>query len=77
MSTHVLFIFLQIHKHMQFIKQSFRKQKNERVLGQLEHTKQDLMNQLYVQQNRSDIKQFAQKQGMQSVRLNRVKRITS
>lgn len=60
---------------MQFIKQSFRKQKNERARAELAHKKQDLMNQLYVQKNRTDIKGFAQERGLQSVCLNRVKRI--
>ena len=61
---------------MQFIKQSFRKQKNERLLAQLKQEKQALTNQLYMVQNRSDITQFAQKElNMTPMRLSQIKRI--
>lgn len=56
---HVGFIFLQIHKHMQFIKQSFLKQKNERLLAQLEQQHEDLTNRWYGLQNRTEIKNYA------------------
>ena len=75
--VHVLFIFMHIHKHMQFIKQSFCKQKNERLRIELVHKKQELINQLYAEKNRADVKQFAQDHGLKSIRLNRVKRVAS
>lgn len=72
--THLLFIFLQIHKHMQFIKYSFAKQKYEKELQQVTHKKQELTNQLYAQQNRSTVKQYAQDQlGMKEIRLAQIK----
>lgn len=74
--THVGFIFLQIHKHMQFIKQSFVKQKNERILAQLEQHKQELTNQWYGLQNKSDIKKYAlETLHMQPVKLSQLKRL--
>lgn len=75
--TQLVFVFLQIHKHMQFIKQSFRKQKNERMLVEYSHNKQDLMNKLYAQQNRENIGQFAQKNGLQAAKLSQIKRVSS
>lgn len=75
--TQLVFVFLQIHKHMQFIKQSFRKQKNERMLVESTHKKQDLMNKLYAQQNRSDIGQFAQKNGLKAAKLSQIKRVNT
>ena len=59
LGTHIAFVFLHIHKHMLFIKQSFRKQKNERELAQLVQAKQELTNRLYALQSRSTIKEFA------------------
>jgi hypothetical protein len=75
--TQLVFVFLQIHKHMQFIKQSFRKQRNERMLVEYTHNKQDLMNKLYAQQSREDIGQFAQKNGLQAAKLSQVKRVNT
>ncbi len=74
--THVGFIFLQIHKHMQFIKHSFLKQKNERLLAQLEQQKQELTNQWYGIQNKSDIKKYAlDTLKMQPIKLSQLKRL--
>ncbi len=58
--THISFFFLEIHKQMQFIKESFRKQSSERTLAQLEQKKQSLTNELCALQNREEIKKFAQ-----------------
>lgn len=75
-ALHVGFIFLQIHKHMYFIRQSFEKQKNERILAQMIKHKQELQNKLYALQNKSDIKQFAQeKLGMKTASLSQIKRL--
>lgn len=74
---HLGFIFLQIHKHMRFIKESFSKQKNERLLANLTQQKQDLLNQLYAKKSRASIKQFAKNKGLKSLKLARVKRIQS
>ena len=77
LSTQIAFVFLHIHKHMLFIKQSFRKQKNERELAQYAQTKQELTNHLYALQSRSTIKEFAQKElQLKPLSLAHIKRIT-
>ncbi len=58
--THIGFLFLQIQKQMESIKESFRKQKNERTLTQLEQKKQALINELQLLQNKQEIKKYAQ-----------------
>jgi cell division protein FtsB len=58
--THIGFFFLQIQKQMETIKESFRKQDNERTLAQLEQKKQALHNELQMLQNKQIIKEFAQ-----------------
>lgn len=75
-SLHIGFIFLQIHKHMQFIRYSFEKQKNERLVAQLEKEKQEFINELYALQNKSYIKEFAQeKLHMKMTSLKQIKRL--
>ena len=75
--TQIGFVFLQIHKHMLFIKCSFSKQKNERCLAQLEQKKVTLRNQFYVVQNKSDIQQFAQdKLALQPSKIKQIKRVS-
>ncbi len=74
-ATNISFIFFHIHKHMHFIKQSFRKQRNDRLLAQLEQKKQELTNQLYALQNRTAVKTFAQeKLSLKPILLTQVKR---
>jgi cell division protein FtsB len=76
MAMHIGFIFLQIHKHMRCIKLSFEKQKNEKLLAQLEKEKQELHNQLYALQNRAAIKEFAQeKLHLKTVSIDQIKRL--
>ncbi len=58
-ATNIGFFFLQIRKQMHFIKESFRKQKNERILAKLEQKEQDISNRLYMAQNKTDIKEYA------------------
>ena len=74
--THITFIFLQIHKHMAFIKQSFAKQKNERLLESLHEKKQEIINQFYALKNRATIKTFAQQNlQMNPIHLHQIKRL--
>lgn len=76
-TTNICFIFLHIYKHMTFIQQSFRKQRNDRMLAQLEQQKQDLTNQLYALQNRNTIKTFAQEElRLKPVSLSQLKRFS-
>jgi hypothetical protein len=74
---HVTFIFLQIHKHAQFIQASYRNQKNEQLMAKLSHEKEQRMHKLYALQNKDSIKQYAQRKlAMSSVRLNQIKKIS-
>ncbi len=76
MSAHLCFIFLQIHKHTQFIKQSFAKQKNERLLASLEIKKQQLIQELHSVKNHANIGQFAKNNlNMGPVRLSQIKKV--
>jgi predicted membrane chloride channel (bestrophin family) len=58
-STHIGFFFLHIHKHMQFIKESFTKQKYEQALSTIAQKKQARLNELYALQNKQDVKAYA------------------
>ena len=72
--THIGFFFLQINKQMQLVKESFDKQKNERMVASLEQKKQKLANELNSLSNKSDIKEYAQKKlDLKPVRLAQVK----
>jgi len=73
-TTHIVFIALQIHKHTLFIKESFRKQKNEKEKLKLEQNQQELTHELYALRNQGAIKKFAEKKlHMKPIRLNQVK----
>jgi len=74
--AHILFVVAHIHRHTQFIKQSFRYQKNEQLRQQLVHKKQELTAQLYALQNQHNVKEYAEKRlGMKPVALAQVKRL--
>jgi len=76
-ATHLSFVFLQIHKHTQFIKQSFSKQKNERLLASLEVKKQHLTQELYIAKNHNAIQEFAKTHlNMAPVRLGQIKKVS-
>lgn len=76
--SHIGFVFLQIHKHTQFIKQTYAKQKNERLLASLQVKKQQLTQELYVAKNHSAIQEFAKnKLNMAPVRLSQIKKVTA
>jgi cell division protein FtsB len=74
--THISFVFLQIHKHALFIKQSYSKQKNEKLCQNLRKKKQDIAHQLHTFKNNQDIKEFAQKElQMVQLRVNQIKKL--
>ena len=58
-TTHISFLFLHIHKQMEFIKESFTKQSYEQELVKLTHKKQARLNELYALQNKQDVKAYA------------------
>lgn len=74
--THILFVFLQIHKHALFIKQSYRKQKNENLCKNMLKRKDDLAHQLHTFQNNQMIKEFAQeKLNMVQLNVHQIKKL--
>lgn len=74
--AHVIFIFLQIHKHAQFIKQSYRKQKNEKLHDKLRKEKDILTHQLHSLQRHGTIKSYAQnKLNMVPMHIRQIKRV--
>lgn len=76
--VHVIFIFLQIHKHSQIIKHSYALQKNEQTKQLLVKKKQALTHQLYAGKNRSAIKDIAIAQlHMKPIQLRQIKTIES
>jgi len=63
---------------MAFIKQSFAKQRNERLLESLHEKKQEITNQLHALKNRAAVKTFAQQNlQMNPIRLHQIKRLQS
>ncbi len=60
--THVGFFFLQIQKQMQFIKESFTRQKQEQLIVQLKQKKQAKLNDLYALQDRQEVQNYAAKE---------------
>jgi len=75
-SGHIIFIFLQIYNHTQYIQQTYKKQSYEKKHDILREKEQRLIHQLYTLKDQAVIKQFAQNTlHMQSNRLNQVKKI--
>ncbi len=77
-STHIIFIFLHIHKYSQVVKASYEKQKNSISLETLRQKKQDITHKWYALQNRNAIKQFAiNTMKMEPITLNQIKKINA
>ncbi len=75
-ATQIACVFLQIHKHSLFIKQSYRKQHADRIHDELQHKKQQLTQQLYALQSHSEIQKFATDQlKMTHVQLHQIKKL--
>jgi len=74
--THVFFVFLQVHKHALFIKKSYKKQKNEKLLASLYKKKEQLSHQLYTLKEHNTLKKFAHETlGMDELRVNNIKKL--
>lgn len=71
----LMLVFIEIHKHMQFIKYSFAKQKQEKYYQSLLHEKEHFYQELCRAQDMEQVKQFALALGMQSVKMNQIKHI--
>jgi cell division protein FtsL len=75
-TAHILLIFLQIHKHTLFIKNSYNHQQCEKKLALLQEKKQTLTQELYELKDRENIKKYAQnKLKMRPYALNQVKKL--
>ena len=76
-SAHIILIFLQIHKHTLFIKNSYNHQQCEKKLATLTEKKQTLTQELYALKDRENIKKYAQeKLHMRPYALNQVKKLS-
>ena len=72
---HLLCMVLQIYKHSLFVQASYAKQKYELEREALLQQKQHLTQELQILKNRTSIKQYAQAQHMNTLRLNQIKRL--
>lgn len=76
-TAHIVFIFLQVHKHTQFVTFTYARQKLEKKQNTLQQEKQLLTQQLYALKDRDTVKKFARKTlKMRPIRLNQVKKLT-
>jgi hypothetical protein len=77
-SAHIILIFLQIHKHTLFIKNSYNHQQCDKNITTLTEKKQTLTQELHALKDRENIKKYAQeKLNMRPYALNQVKKLTS
>lgn len=76
-SAHIIIIFLQIHKHTLFVKNSYNQQQCEKNLATLTEKKQILTQELHALKDREYIKKYAQeKLNMRPYALNQVKKLS-
>lgn len=74
--AHVIFIFLQIHKHSQIIKYSYELQKNEQALAALSAKQEQLTQHLASLKSPDAIKRFARKKlHMRPIKLTQMKKL--
>jgi hypothetical protein len=77
-SAHIILIFLQIHKHTLFVKNSYNQQQCEKKIVALRDKKQTLTQELHALKDRDNIKKYAQnKLNMRPYALNQVKKLPS
>ncbi len=75
-TTHVLFILLQIHKHTQIVRHSYQKQEFEQQLALLSEKKEQLTHMLCGLKSHDTIHNYAQTTlGMKPIKLNQIKKI--
>lgn len=75
-AAHIGLIFLQVHKHTLFIKNSYNFQQCEKKIALLTEKKQTLTQELYALKDRENIKKYAQnKLKMRPYALNQVKKL--
>lgn len=75
-TAHIILIFLQIHKHTLFIKNSYDQQQCEKTIATLTEKKQTLTQELHALKDRENIKQYARHTlKMRPYALNQVKKL--
>ena len=75
-AIHLIFVFLQIHKQIQFINESYRKQKNEKLYATLLKEKDTLVHSIQTLQNKEFITNYARTHlCMKAIHLKQVKRL--
>lgn len=75
-TAHIVLIFLQVHKHTLFIKNSYNQQQCEKTIAALTEKKQAITQELYALKDRENIKKFAQETlHMRPYALNQVKKL--
>ncbi len=74
-SAHIIFIFLQVHKHTKFVQYTYTLQKLEKKRGKLQEKKQTYVQHLYALKDREAIKKFARTLHMRPVKLTQIKKI--
>ena len=75
-TVHIVLIFLQVHKHTLFIKNSYNHQQCEKKIVALTEKKQILTQELYALKDRESIKKYAQNNlKMRPYALNQVKKL--
>ena len=73
--THILCMFLQIHKHGKYIELNYKKQHFQKRISHLQERKQELEQQLCELQSRATIMKFAKKRRMRKIRLNQIHKL--
>jgi len=75
-TTHVLFILLQIHKHTQIVRHSYQKQEFEQQLTLLSEKKEQLTHILCGLKSHEAIHKYAQHElQMKPIKINQIKKI--
>lgn len=75
-TVHIICIVLHIHKHTLFIKESYIKQKNEKIKNELEHERQQVTQQLCALRDYASIETFARTTlNMKPVNIHQIKRL--
>jgi len=77
-TTHVLFILLQIHKHTQVVRHSYKKQEFEQQLAMLSEKKELLTHMLCSLKSHEAVHDWAQNElGMPPIKLGQIKKIVA
>lgn len=75
-ATHLVYSMLHIHKQTLFIKESYRKQKNEKIKAELDHELRQLTQQLYRLRDYAHIELFARNTlHMRPIQLRHIKKL--